>query len=105
MRTPFAIVALTVCLFAALAAPAFALKPDALSVPQARQQIRVATENWAGLIDGRAYIGRCERPGRTVVRCGVAIKSSRTRCDMQVTVQRTRTYDSLRARGVRCSDA
>jgi hypothetical protein len=105
MRTPLTLIALTISLFAAIVAPAAALKPDALTLPQARQQIRVATENWAGLIDGRAHIGRCERPDRALVRCGVVIKSARTRCDMEVTVRRTRSYDSLRARGVRCSNA
>jgi hypothetical protein len=87
------------------AAPAGAAAAEKLSVSQARQQIRTATENWAGLLDGQAHVGRCEHGGTRVVRCIVVIKSNRTRCEMQVTVVRGRSYDSLRARSVRCADA
>jgi hypothetical protein len=87
------------------AGPAASAAAQKLSVGQARQQIRTATENWAGLLDGRAHVGRCEHGGTRVVRCVVIIKSNRTRCAMQVTVVRGRNYDSLRARSVRCADA
>jgi hypothetical protein len=97
------LIAVVLCALAATAGTAAA--GQKLSVGQARQQIRTATENWAGLLDGRAHVGRCEHGGTRVVRCVVIIKSNRTRCEMQVTVVRGRSYDSLRARSVRCADA
>ena len=98
------LLSLALCVLAVLAAPAGAAS-EKLSVTQARQQIRTATENWAGLLDGRAHVGSCQHGGAHVVRCAVVIKSPRTRCVMRVTVSRSSEYDTLRARSVRCTDA
>jgi hypothetical protein len=91
---------------AAPAAPASAAASadaDPLTFSQARAQIRTATEMWAGLLDGRAHVGRCERSGRAI-RCAVVIRGARTRCEMRVSVSRKTRWDTLRARNVRCAD-
>jgi hypothetical protein len=102
---PLPLLAALVALAVPAAPAGAAAAAEKLSVGQARQQIRTATENWAGLLDGQAHVGSCEHGGERIVRCVVVIKSNRTRCQMQVTVVRGRSYDSLRARSVRCADA
>jgi hypothetical protein len=92
---------LVVLALVALAVPAFA-SAEPLSIREARGQIRTATENWAGLLDGRARIRSCTQTKAHAVTCQVVISGPGGRCEMRVSVNRGAKWDAVRARGVRC---
>ena len=78
---------------------------NSLPMGEARGQIRTATEMWAGLLDGRAQVKRCARTSARAVRCDVVIRGAKSRCEMRISVVRGSEFDTVRARGLRCSDA
>ena len=76
---------------------------EVLPFRDAQAQIRVATANWAALMDGRARVGDCTRVRSEMVRCQVWITGRGGRCHARVSVSRGRNVDTLRARAVRCT--
>jgi hypothetical protein len=81
-----------------------AMAGNSLPMGEARGQIRTATEMWAGLLDGRAQVKRCARTNARAVRCDVVIRGANTRCEMRISVVRDSEFDTVRARGLRCSN-
>ena len=100
MRTLLKII--PVALIVLVAAAPNAIAGDSLPMGEARGQIRTATDMWAGLLDGRAHVKRCERTSARSVRCQVVIQGANARCEMRISVVRSREFDSVRARGLRC---
>jgi hypothetical protein len=87
----------------ALVAPPAASAGNGLPMGEAREQIHFATDMWAGLLDGKARVKSCKRTSARAVRCDVVIESAATRCEMRISVVRSTRHDTVRARGLRCS--